>query len=81
MKDLKEQPKIVFDTVSEKIGDPSFAKDYKGLYPGDIVINTDMFINNRLEGIIDKVNKFYRVLFMNFSVVYFYNSVFGNYFL
>ena len=57
MKDLQKQPQTVFDIVSGKIGDRSFAKDYKGLHPGDTSINTDMFINNQLKDTIDKINK------------------------
>lgn len=58
MHDLQKDRSQIMEVVAQKTLNPNFAKDYAGLHPGDITLNTEMFLHNRLADAMKKIKPF-----------------------
>jgi len=58
MKTLRTNPNEVIEIVSQQTINPNFEKDYKGLKPGTIELNNNLFTDGGIEKTIEKIDKY-----------------------
>jgi len=61
MDQLKHDAPSVMRIVSEKTINPSFAQDYAGLKAGDIQLNKEIFLNNKLQMTFNTIKQFIKL--------------------